>query len=65
MRIIESSATPLPVLPRSPRMDPARLRAIRAHAALVVMDRHEAGLSADGRVLDFVKYAEHLRAGRP
>ena len=61
--IIHSSATPLPELPVSPRMDPVRLRAIRTHAARVVMDRQAAGLAADGRILDMVKYANHLRNG--
>ena len=61
--IIANSAPPLPQLPASPRMDPARLRAIRAHSARVVMDRQAAGLAADGRILDIVKYAAHLRNG--
>lgn len=61
--IIHSSAQPLPQLPASPRMNPERRRAMRAHAARTVMERHAAGLAADGRILDMVKYAAHLRNG--
>ena len=62
-QIIHSSAASLPQLAASPPMDPARLRAIRTHAAKTVMERHAAGLAADGRILDMVKYAAHLRNG--
>lgn len=42
--------------------DPSKLRAMRAYAAWVIMERRERGMADDGRVLDFVRYGEHLRA---
>lgn len=62
-QIIHSSAAPLPQLPASSRMDPERLRALRTRAAKTVMERQAAGLAADGRILDMVRYAAHLRNG--
>lgn len=46
------------------RMDPEKLRAMRAHAARIIMERNAAGLHADGRIIDFAKYSAHLDAGR-